>query len=869
MVGDFNADVINKPLSPPSIAALACCALQEFVRKSFIKSAPQFTYVNKFKNGTTTSTTIDHCFISARFASALKDVSVKPNPIGSDHRILRCRLRVQLKRKSSTARCNPIDWSLLPPADIFAESVFTAMDSLLEGPRLLEGIACKSGLPWGQVLPSYSIFASAVRLCAPRRVESVCSRSTPTPSQPLIPRSITSMADVKLAKELSIAECTAVINRFVELSKNQPAAAWREIHRLTSTKSRSLPTSSTPAQILSHFQSVNGNERPFTRAPFRKRHAAAGLVVDRDFSKKELLDAIASLKTGKAAGIDEIPSEILRLPPFTDLLLRFSNDYLAGEVPLEVLVTRLVLVPKKGDKSIVENYRGIAIISVFLKLINRMLLHRLRVLDTVLRYGQNGFRPGRSTSSHVMALSLLAELDLPFAVLFVDFAKAFDSVSFAAITAMLDAFCVPHRLMSAVLNCYRNHAVWVGADGSYQLKSGVLQGDTLAPWLFVLILDCILDEAITPDLCFPLHRSVAQTEPSTPATSRYNFRHRSFLHSGIREQRKLAELSFADDIALPCCSRGTAQRLLTNIQLGAKHVGLDVNVAKGKTEILLHRFDASAAEDFVIYDTTGKLVTIAKDYKYLGNRPFDPNRGLSERVGLAWAAIRRLAPIWQAKCTLQLKLQLLRSLATSILLAGCESWTPKLGQVADRAFAHMLRYVMGTSTYTSSPFFVAEIDLFAMARTPHVSSIAVERQLILVGHSLRQIDALNVVIHHKLHVDLRKARLHLSLRHRIPYPIEDWGILALDRKGWKSLATSAAYLNEEKVQRSLLLQRKARWTSFPRVSNRIYLLLAEDLQYHNYHVSRSNCGHWLKPYSMHAHFNPFVALERQTSTKSK
>jgi hypothetical protein len=224
---------------------------------------------------------------------------------------------------------------------------------------------------------------------------------------------------------------------------------------------------------------VNGNERPFTRAPFRKRHAAAGLVVDRDFSKKELLDAIASLKTGKAAGIDEIPSEILRLPPFTDLLLRFSNDYLAGEVPLEVLVTRLVLVPKKGDKSIVENYRGIAIISVFLKLINRMLLHRLRVLDTVLRYGQNGFRPGRSTSSHVMALSLLAELDLPFAVLFVDFAKAFDSVSFAAITAMLDAFCVPHRLMSAVLNCYRNHAVWVGADGSYQLKSGVLQGDTL------------------------------------------------------------------------------------------------------------------------------------------------------------------------------------------------------------------------------------------------------------------------------------------------------------------------------------------------------------------------------------------------------
>ena len=67
-------------------------------------------------------------------------------------------------------------------------------------------------------------------------------------------------------------------------------------------------------------------------------------------------------------------------------------------------MTRLQLVPKKGDLSVVENYRPIAIISIFLKLINRMLLNRLKVLDPYLRRGQNGFRDGRGTTEHAMAL---------------------------------------------------------------------------------------------------------------------------------------------------------------------------------------------------------------------------------------------------------------------------------------------------------------------------------------------------------------------------------------------------------------------------------------------------------------------------------
>ncbi len=87
-VGDINADVINAPLAPSSIYALGFSQLQGLERKSFCKTGPQFTYSHARKNGTVTTTTIDHCFFETRFMSALTDVSVRPNPIGSDHRML-------------------------------------------------------------------------------------------------------------------------------------------------------------------------------------------------------------------------------------------------------------------------------------------------------------------------------------------------------------------------------------------------------------------------------------------------------------------------------------------------------------------------------------------------------------------------------------------------------------------------------------------------------------------------------------------------------------------------------------------------------------------------------------------------------------
>ena len=62
-----------------------------------------------------------------------------------------------------------------------------------------------------------------------------------------------------------------------------------------------------------------------------------------------------------------------------------------------------------------------------------MLLNRSQpYIDPLLRPNQNGFRSGRSTMAHILALRRLIEgiksHDLNAVIIFVDFKKAFDSI---------------------------------------------------------------------------------------------------------------------------------------------------------------------------------------------------------------------------------------------------------------------------------------------------------------------------------------------------------------------------------------------------------------------------------------------------------
>ena len=130
-----------------------------------------------------------------------------------------------------------------------------------------------------------------------------------------------------------------------------------------------------------------------------------------------------------------------------------------------------------------------------------MILNRVQPeIDPHLRTCQNGFRPGRSTTAHLMALRRLIEgvksHNKKAIILYVDFKRAFDSIHRPTMMKILKAYGIPPKLLSAIEKMYENTwAKVISPDGEtelFEFKAGVLQGDTLAPYLFAIDLDYVI-----------------------------------------------------------------------------------------------------------------------------------------------------------------------------------------------------------------------------------------------------------------------------------------------------------------------------------------------------------------------------------------
>ena len=88
----------------------------------------------------------------------------------------------------------------------------------------------------------------------------------------------------------------------------------------------------------------------------------------------------------------------------------FDKVWEEEEIPLEWKEGLLIKIPKKGDLGLCSNYRGITLLSVPGKVLNRVILERLTgPVDRTLRDQQAGFRPGRSCIDHITTLRIIVE----------------------------------------------------------------------------------------------------------------------------------------------------------------------------------------------------------------------------------------------------------------------------------------------------------------------------------------------------------------------------------------------------------------------------------------------------------------------------
>ena len=219
---------------------------------------------------------------------------------------------------------------------------------------------------------------------------------------------------------------------------------------------------------------------------------------------REVRLALRKMKVGKSPGFDEVQAEMIKLMGEVGIkwTARLLNKCMEeGQIPKEWRVGIIIPIwKKKGDVQDPGKYRGITLLSHVMKLLERILDHRIRVrVEPHIGEEQQGFRQGRGTIDGIFSIRQLTEKKLErqssMVVAFVDLEKAYDTVPRELVFATLRWMGVSECDVSMVEGLYQDTGAMVRTEGgiseTFPVNIGLRQGSALSPLLFIIVMELV------------------------------------------------------------------------------------------------------------------------------------------------------------------------------------------------------------------------------------------------------------------------------------------------------------------------------------------------------------------------------------------
>ena len=317
----------------------------------------------------------------------------------------------------------------------------------------------------------------------------------------------------------------------------------------------------------------------------------------------EITNIIKNLKNRKACGEDTITAEMLKLGGETaieELHKELEQVWETKKIPNHWKTSLIHPLFKKGDKKDVNNYRGISLLPVPYKILSKSLLNRVSpIMEERLGEYQAGFRPGRSCAEQIFNLkttvNYLSARNKKFFITFIDFKKAYDSIDRETLFKTLREYRIDETTITIIQETLTNTTSKVKFQGeisrSFQVKTGVRQGDGLSPMLF----NCVLDKVIVEWRKLTQQHGVESIQ--------IGGKRRGAIETNC--------FAFADDLA---CFAYTEEDTIKQIELlkeTAEKTGLQISFEK--TKILTNVKNPPKK----IKTKYGKI-QVSKSFKYLG-----------------------------------------------------------------------------------------------------------------------------------------------------------------------------------------------------------------------------------------------------------
>jgi Reverse transcriptase (RNA-dependent DNA polymerase) len=272
--------------------------------------------------------------------------------------------------------------------------------------------------------------------------------------------------------------------------------------------------------------------------------------LDRDLQIHELDTAIRECNKKSAPGLDGFSNKFIehfwhyfRVPLLNYATCCFDK----GKLTDTFRTAKIRLIPKKGDKKRIGNWRPISLLSCFYKIVSRAFANRLkRVIDKITNIGQKGYSKTKQCQEVLIQIITGIEnckkKNVRGGILSLDIKKAFDSISHSYLKSVLEFFNFGEKFIKNIMTLCSNRLASIIFGGNrlgktFKLERGNAQGDTISPFLFNIGYQILIFK-----LNFDLQIDSFLEVPAIPRT------HSPLPPSVSKKPRKV--FAFADDCTI-------------------------------------------------------------------------------------------------------------------------------------------------------------------------------------------------------------------------------------------------------------------------------------------------------------------------------
>lgn len=425
----------------------------------------------------------------------------------------------------------------------------------------------------------------------------------------------------------------------------------------------------------------------FARRPER------ALDVNQDLEWLEIQSILRRMPNGKAGGGDGMPAEWLKAALGTDDFMSPKSS--AGKVLFRLLTymweqsvipkgwRAAVIIPlaKKGDLSDCDNYRGISLISVVVKLLTKVVVERVYTeLESrnFFSKAQAGFRSREEAMAQVVALRELVDrrrgVGKATYVAFIDIRKAYDTVPIEALLRKLELAGVTGKALSFLRSLYLTSTARVRVGNTlsdeFTVRRGVRQGCPGSPALFNIFINDILEGVGKHGVSVP---GITSTIPG---------------------------FMFADDLVVVASNPNDLKAQLNALDFWA--ATNEMEFGNSKCGILGFHLPPGVDLSGHLWQLGGKNVPVVDSYVYLGvtlQGDFNLAPWVTEKRTAALAAFYTIYPIISShSIPLRARVTLFRALVESRLRYGGEilGMKKQLIQPLQRVMSAGVKAMVGT-----------------------------------------------------------------------------------------------------------------------------------------------------------------------------